>query len=380
MLPILALLVLACPLSTPQADTLSEKKERQVEQLEAALAANKPTDIVRTLRSAAKIDHPRVREAIAISLNSKNVGIQSASLEALRFQPNAEALASLHKMFTRKKVLLENPPLVAQLLRATGHRADMSSLAPLSAGGFRQDSDDVLRARIFAIGNLQGRDAINALLVGMNSTPDRQRLLHMDEFRLALVKLTGADWGMDYEAWTDWWRENQGDVTLPKPDAPLPRYIERDWEAYWGSTSVLPLAAPKKPEPAPAAKKQPAARNPKAGAGGAAKGRPVEANAKGPAKTPAAGPGAKKPGAKAPYRRPGKEGTPPKGQKAQSDRSQDAAGKAPASGPANESETPGAKDASGTPATPRDDVDLPAESPERTRSIRAPKWSVDDPF
>ena len=240
MLPILALIALASPLPAQEADALSEKLEKRVERLEKALDADNPADIVRTLKSTAKIDHPRVLEAVTFGLNSQIVGIQSASVEALRYQPNAEALTSLHKMFSRKKLLRENPLLVPQLLRATGHRADPSSLATLSAGGFRDDTDEVLRARIFAVGNLPGKDAVHALIMGMNSTPPRQRLLHMDEFRLALVKQTGADWGMDYERWTDWWSENQADVTLPNSDAPLPRYIQKDWEAYWGSTSVLP--------------------------------------------------------------------------------------------------------------------------------------------
>ena len=120
----------------------------------------------------------------------------------------------------------------------------------------------------------------------------------------------------------------------------------------------LALTIPKPEKPAPAPKQQPAARNPKAGAGGAPKGRPVEAGAK---KTGPQQPGDKQAGTKKPYRRPGKEGTPPKGQKAPNKNAGDTAKEAPAK---NTDKGTGA----------------PADSPEKTRGIRAPRWSADDLF
>ena len=120
MLPLLTLIVLSSPFSAQETGALDPKAEKRVERLEAAIAAKRPADIVQTLHAAARIDDERVSQAILISLNSPILGVQSASLEALRFQPNPESLETLHKLFERKKLLEDNPELHVQLF--AGHR------------------------------------------------------------------------------------------------------------------------------------------------------------------------------------------------------------------------------------------------------------------
>lgn len=279
MLPLLILLPLCLP-STQAAKTAQETSvEVTLDQLDQALIAQDSGEIIRLLGTVHGVGNGRITAAAGEALRHPDVGVRGAGVEALRHAESPQALELLHAFFGQRKTLQANAGLLAQLLQATAQHGQISSLTHLIRGGFTNDTDQVLRARILGLGNLHAKGSLDRLMKGLAQVSPDQRLLHMDEFRLALVRLSGKDWGMDSGAWLTWWEKAK-----PKhrtPEAKLPAALQPEWDAYWTGSllqSVLDGAA--KPQTAkPKQNRARRAKNQKKQAAGA-RSQAIEANSK----------------------------------------------------------------------------------------------------
>jgi hypothetical protein len=269
MLPLLLLL----PLCLPQAGSIQSTEQASatiaLDQLEQALISQNSAEIVRLLRSTAGLQNARVVASAREALMHPDLGVRGAAMEVLRYADTPETLEMLHGAFAEGQLLESNELLYAHLIKATSHHANIGSVRYLVRGGFRNDTKTVLRARILGLGNVPSKSALIALMNGLAALNEEQRLLHMDEFRLALVRQTNVDWGMDAQAWLSWWEKNR---TKPRsPKAGLSAALKPEWNAYWKSSSLEPVLAQvasmkrsaPKPNKARRGKSEPKRTNPK---------------------------------------------------------------------------------------------------------------------
>jgi hypothetical protein len=147
-------------------------------------------------------------------------------------------------MYRREKYLgKENEALFAQLLKSIGRHGDRRSIDVLSDKPFRYHTLESSRARIYGLGNIRRKEAVEELMKGMQltgSTGARGRRAFkteqpraMPEFNAALAVLTGAVMGPNQQAWLEWWRDNKRKLKIDPERPNVPDDIKRTWERYW---------------------------------------------------------------------------------------------------------------------------------------------------
>jgi len=280
MLPILALLALWAPIPEAPASAILARQDAQelvLDQLEKALLGGDPERLIRALGRSARIRDLRVSRASTLALNNKNVRVRAAALEALRFNPHPRALPTLHFLFKNKskgkRDFTNEDVLMPLLLRATGQHGDSSSLPLIAMGGFYDLPGPVVRARILALGHIRHKGSVTALMQAMENMGTTERMLHMDEFRLALTHLIDEDHGLSPGGWIRWWQKNKNKFRLRRADDKVTGALQLEWEAYWSQPAQLPPKRTKPPAPRP--KKPGAGRRQN-------RGGPIEAGAKKP--------------------------------------------------------------------------------------------------
>jgi hypothetical protein len=102
--------------------------------------------------------------------------------------------------------------------------------------------DPVVRARILGLGRIRDRRAVLEL-IGMMKKAGRARVApYMDDFRLSLLVLTGADHGASQDEWFAWWNEHKKTLVVPPEPPPVPERDWRRWASYWGLPQVYERA------------------------------------------------------------------------------------------------------------------------------------------
>lgn len=210
--------------------------------LDEALASADLERIQDALTEAQAVAHAAIVRRIAAGLEDERREVQLAALQALRWNGHADALEVLHRM-ARDRKRMKAPEFAAGVLRAIAQHGEPSSIPVLARDPFEPDDHACRRARLFGLGRIRTRAALEAVLgilaVSESRAPELRRIRgQMDDARLVLILLTGVDQGLQPEAWEAWWRQNRKTFELPAEEPQLPRELRRQWDAFFGLPQV----------------------------------------------------------------------------------------------------------------------------------------------
>jgi hypothetical protein len=160
----------------------------------------------------------------------------------LGWMKTQDGLKQLHRMFRREKDLWNDEEMQGALLQAIGRHGDPSSIEVLTEdpfkGGLTYASG---KARILGLANIRTTKSVEELIDAMKlggGSSDRRggkeaRPRFMEDGRLALAVLTGADMGANKEAWFEWWRDNKRTFKISPQRPPIAPELVARWESYW---------------------------------------------------------------------------------------------------------------------------------------------------
>lgn len=237
-------LVLSLAALVPPAGAAVPLDTGELERIERARAELKQAfqhgDVDARLRAIA--DHRRVADAEVLEwiakglerVDDEDLRVPIAALDALRYAEHPEALKQLHRACKRDKKLREHEELGPRLFRSIAWHGDPSSIELLADDPFSTRTADFVRARIYGLGHIRDPRAVEALMDMMKKVGRNKVDTWMDDFRLSLMVLTGADEGKSVEGWTRWWNDHKKGLEVA-PEAPkLPRLMQIRWDDYWG--------------------------------------------------------------------------------------------------------------------------------------------------
>lgn len=212
--------------------------EDTVEALEKAFEDGDVEARINALNKALDVPHEDVVELVAVALGDRDPTVVDTALETLRFLEHDAALDALHKTLARDKRFKADQELTPKLLRAIGQHGNPKSISVLTKDLFRgslEKQREITGARILALGQIRSKQSVEALVSLMNKASHKNVYPHMDELRLSLMVLTGADHGKDREQWQLWWNENKKELVVGEELPLLPERDKRRWDRYWGN-------------------------------------------------------------------------------------------------------------------------------------------------
>lgn len=239
MLPrlLLAFLLLACSSlaavrDTPQADP--QRVKTALAELEKAWKSAEAGERVRAIREQGSVPDAEVVKLVARGLSDKELEVQRAAIEALRWVGHPDALKELQNRARDEKPYRKDPLLYASLLKAIGQYGNASSIAVLSQDVWSIQEEHVVQARILGLGRIRTRESVEKLIDLMKVAGPQRIQAVMPDFRLALVALTGTDQGNSQIGWQNWWNDNRTKLKVDARPPELPKDLARKWKIYWG--------------------------------------------------------------------------------------------------------------------------------------------------
>ncbi|MBK8977860.1 MAG: hypothetical protein IPM29_18285 [Planctomycetes bacterium] len=203
-----------------------ELARRAAKDIKAAIAAGVRDDILAVYRSQGLIDDRDVARALGDAVDSEDEVVRWATVLTLRYNPNHAAVSELRAAL-RVPAIQASEPLTAEVLLAIGQHADERMLPLLTEGfGPAKEPEALTDARIDAVGRLQNRDAIDALIKFGRSGFAKG---HEERICRALQAQTCEDLGTELRPWVLWWNQGKKTWRLPEP-IPAP---PADWAAQW---------------------------------------------------------------------------------------------------------------------------------------------------
>ena len=209
-----------------------------VDALKKAYAGKELEPKTAAVANAREVLDKKVIETLARGIREPEPEVKTAVLEALRWMDHPVALEELHDIYKRESALEKDEALYPMLLKAIGQHASPDSIEVLVDNPFKVKGAQALEARVLGLGRIRSEDSVKELigmlqLVGKGKTVGR-----MQDFRLALMALTGVDKGTSRDAWIAWWNDNKKTLELPKEMPQLPEKLQRRWDYYWGEEHV----------------------------------------------------------------------------------------------------------------------------------------------
>ena len=203
-----------------------------VTELKEAFAKTEPGPRLRAIQSAATLADGEVVGLIARGLGDKDLSVQNAAIEALRYNEHKKALEELHTR-AKLKAAKENLPVYATLIRAIGQHCSPSSIDVLNDNPWSTPDAAVLQAKILSLGRIHTRESVKALTDLMEVAGINKIEPFMPDFRLALWAQTGADQGASRDLWLRWYRENKDKLKLLETPPAEPKELVKRWTRYW---------------------------------------------------------------------------------------------------------------------------------------------------
>jgi hypothetical protein len=224
----------AAPAVTP------EQIAAAVKALKDGLASTDVAARIAALKAAAAVDQDDVAKVAGGALTERDIKVRVAAAETLGAMTCKESLNALHRVMG-KSDNLKDSPFATACFKAIGRHGDKSSLPVLAGDPFKNTDADVVRARIYGIGNIRATESIDTLLKMMNlANPlPGQDSPFMPSFRVALTRLTGTDQTTNKDLWQKWWRDNGKTFKVADPPGPMPADVTALWNDYWG---IIPAA------------------------------------------------------------------------------------------------------------------------------------------
>ena len=207
-----------------------------VANLKKGLAERDPALRVQALQSASSVAHEDVVDLISKkALRDKEMEVVRYAIDVLGLMAHDEARVALEGFLKRDKRIREDHEAFALLVRSIGRHASPKSITPLTKDLFAVRERDVVQARILSLGNIRDPRAVKELFKLMSSVDRRRLNPYMDEFRIALMLLTGVDQGESPERWLAWWNDNKKALKVGKKAPALPEKLQRRWDGFWGN-------------------------------------------------------------------------------------------------------------------------------------------------
>lgn len=189
---------------------------------------------VKAVQAAAQFVDPEVIARIAKGLKDKDLEVERAAMEALRFMPHPEAAKALVDAAKRDPRFKKAPERHAALLRAIAQHGAEDSIEVLAADLGNENDAGVLRARIWGLGRVRSKASVDKLIELLRALGPTKSASAMPDFRTALMVLTGVDQGTSGESWIAWWTAERARSVIAARPAALPRAAQYAWDLYWG--------------------------------------------------------------------------------------------------------------------------------------------------
>jgi hypothetical protein len=216
-----------------------EKVKAAVAQLTEAFAKPDAGPRLRAIEAAAPLADAAVVKGIARGLADKEAAVQEAAIEALRFNEHKQALDELHGR-AKQKAAKENLVTYAKLLRAVGQHGSPSSLELLGENPWSALDAQVIEAKIMGLSRIRTKAAVKTLTDMMEMGGPNRIQPFMQDFRVALWSLTGADQGASRELWLKWYRDHKDKLEVSAAPTAEPRELAQRWKRYWAKSGEEP--------------------------------------------------------------------------------------------------------------------------------------------
>ncbi|MCY3003603.1 MAG: hypothetical protein NTV21_17545 [Planctomycetota bacterium] len=196
-------------------------------------------------RIAAVTEHgPQARGSelatLAATLASPERDLRLATLDALGRSTAPEAFeVLLAHAATRDRSALADDFETSRLLFALARHRDARAIPVLAQRPCAQTGSATLRARIVGLGRIRKRASIEALLGILEALPFAERQQHLQEFRVSMRVLTGADAGHTVEAWRRWWRAQPPEFAPSANEPELAGPEGARWRMEWRDDTRL---------------------------------------------------------------------------------------------------------------------------------------------
>jgi hypothetical protein len=220
--------------SVAQAPKRSAAVQSAIDALTKALQDGDKAARVRAIETAAPLSDPALVPLFGKGLWDRDAGVRDAAIQALRFCREPGALGALEDYAKRDGGLRKQAGAYTAVLKAIAQHASASSIDLLVDDLWSVPDPGVIQARILGLARIREPRALEKLFGLMRQAGGPKIAPYMDEFRMALMLLTGADHGTSQDAWLAWWNEHRGKLVVAAAPPPLPKQLQRRWEQYWG--------------------------------------------------------------------------------------------------------------------------------------------------
>jgi len=151
-------------LAEPDDEEPALTPEEALELLQAAFKSRQDDLILVAIEDAGQVKDKAVVKSIAAGLKSKDEEIRFATLEALRWNEDDEALKLLLKQ-RKNRTLLENELTAEAYYWALGQKADKTCFVVLEDDlQSNTKGDKAMQARILSLGRIRQTDSIESLI------------------------------------------------------------------------------------------------------------------------------------------------------------------------------------------------------------------------
>jgi HEAT repeats len=211
-----------------------KRVDEAVADLERAFEEGGAPERVAAMQRQAGVADARVVAWIGRGLRDREVEVRRGAIEALRFTAHPDALAALEELYRKDRGLRKDAETLTALLRAVGQHRSPSSIALLSEDVWGVEDHGVVQAHLFGLGHIRDPRSVEALMGAMKSAGRTEIQPFMEDFRLALMVLTGVDQGPSQDLWIRWWNDNKRDLVVAEEEPALPKMLAQRWAYYWG--------------------------------------------------------------------------------------------------------------------------------------------------
>lgn len=213
---------------TPQANA-------HLERLREAFDSGSAAQRIAALRESWRHADEAIVAQARRGLNDRDVEVRLAAYDALGRNAHESAFGALltHHRERRKELRTQDRDLPA-LLAALARRGDARAIAPLTADVQAQRLVPTIRARILGLARIRTKDSVEALMKLADEVGFVDMHNHLEDFRLALVVLSGVDHGRSLDAWREWWRAARATFAPPQRVGELAPADAARWREFWG--------------------------------------------------------------------------------------------------------------------------------------------------
>ncbi len=222
-----------------------DRVKAAVTELKEAFSKSDAGPRIRAIEAGADVADAEVVGHIAKGLDDRDLSVQKAAIEALRFNTHKKALDALQAR-ARQKASKEDLTVYATLIRAVGQHGSLSSIEILTENPWSTPDAAVLEAKILGLARIRTNEAVKAVTDLMEIAGPNKIEPFMPSFRLALWSLTGTDQRGSRDLWLQWYREHKAKLKVaPEPSAEPPE-LARRWQRYWAKPGTEEAAEPGK--------------------------------------------------------------------------------------------------------------------------------------